>query len=143
MTPMPTPKVRQVPQAGAAGPDRVAGPALALIVLGITGLLLLLVPMILSMIQRSWVIRAPGALRFILPGLSSGNYVLNAIFLILNAVILWGGVKMFKRKDYVLALTAAVLAVIPGVGPFVILGIPLGVWALVVLRQPQVKAAFH
>ena len=143
MTQTPTPEVHQAPPAGAAGPDRVTGPALALIVLGVIGLLVLLAPMILSMIHRSWVLRTPGVLRLIFPGLSSGNNVLNAIFLILNAVILWGGVKMLKRKDYVLALTAAILPIIPGVGAFVIVGIPIGVWALVVLRKPEVKAVFH
>ena len=65
------------------------------------------------------------------------------IYLILYAVTIWGGVKMLKRKDYMLALAAAVIQIIPGAGFYYVVGIPFGIWALMVLRKPEVKASFH
>lgn len=38
---------------------------------------------------------------------------------------------------------AAILAMIPCVSPCCLLGLPLGIWALIVLLKPEVKAAFQ
>ena len=59
-----------------------------------------------------------------------------------SIVIIWGGVKMLQLRSYGLAMTASVLALIPCISPCCVLGIPFGIWALVVLRNNDVKAAF-
>jgi hypothetical protein len=38
---------------------------------------------------------------------------------------------------------AAILACIPMVSPFVIVGIPFGVWSLRLLSEPEIKQAFQ
>jgi hypothetical protein len=58
-------------------------------------------------------------------------------------LILIGGLKMKNAQSYGLALTASIVAVIPCVSPCCLLGIPFGIWALVVLNNPDVKAAFR
>lgn len=59
-----------------------------------------------------------------------------------NAAIIFCAIQMQRLKSYGLALTGAILAVIPGISPCCVLGIPFGIWALVVINQPDVKNAF-
>jgi serine/threonine protein kinase/WD40 repeat protein len=48
---------------------------------------------------------------------------------------------LLQRRSYAAAMAGAVLAMIP-VTPLVLLTLPLGLWALVILLRPEVKAAF-
>jgi hypothetical protein len=59
-----------------------------------------------------------------------------------GAAILFGALKMMRLQSYGWAMAAAILAVIPCLSPCCCLGIPFGIWALVVLSKPEVKAAF-
>ena len=69
---------------------------------------------------------------------------LTALFMVLTLamgiVTLWGAVKMLRQESYAWATTAAIVAMVPWY--CCILGLPFGIWALVVLRRPVVKAAF-
>ncbi len=60
--------------------------------------------------------------------------------LILSGFIFFAALKMMRLEAYRWALVAAILAMI--VSPGNIIGLPFGVWALVVLTSSQVKAAF-
>jgi hypothetical protein len=69
--------------------------------------------------------------------------ILENIFgLTVSIVILVGAVKMQSLRSYSFAFTAALLAVVPCLTPCCFLGLPLGIWALVVLNKPEVKAQF-
>jgi hypothetical protein len=57
------------------------------------------------------------------------------------AVILMGGIKMKQLQSYGLVMTAAIFALLP-CGNCCCIGLPLGIWALVVLNKPEVKNAF-
>jgi len=46
-------------------------------------------------------------------------------------------------RNYEFAFLAAILAMIPCVTPCCFLGLPFGIWAVIVLRKPGVKDAFH
>lgn len=63
-------------------------------------------------------------------------------FILLHGLIVFGALKMKGLRSYGLAMTASILALLPCCGPCGCLGIPLGIWALVVLRKPEVRAAF-
>lgn len=68
----------------------------------------------------------------------------NFIGLALQGVILFGALKMRNLENYGMAMAAAIIACIPCCGsPCYILGIPFGIWALVVLNDAQVKASFR
>jgi len=62
---------------------------------------------------------------------------------VLALVIVVGAWKMLQLTSRRWAIAASVLAVSPiPSGPFWPLSLPLGIWALVVLNRPQVRAAF-
>jgi hypothetical protein len=50
---------------------------------------------------------------------------------------------MISLRNYGLAMTSAVLTVIPCVTPCCLLGQAAGIWALVVLMNNDVRAAFR
>ena len=86
--------------------------------------------------------QAHGAERF--SQIASGVFGLSIAILciIFGVVILLGAIKMKNLESRGFALTAAILAVIPCM-TCCCLGLPIGIWALVVLNQPEVKSAFH
>jgi len=67
---------------------------------------------------------------------------LEASMLAVNGIIFFSGLTMRQLKNYQLARIGAALAIIPCLGPCYILGIPFGIWALVVLHKPGVKELF-
>ena len=60
--------------------------------------------------------------------------------LVLSSVILVAGLKMKRLQAYGLAVAGAILAIL--VTPGNLVGLPIGIWALVVLSQRQVREAF-
>ena len=62
--------------------------------------------------------------------------------LVAAGVILVGALKMKKLSGYNWAMTASIIAVVPCVSPCCLLGLPIGIWALVVLAKPEVKSQF-
>lgn len=65
------------------------------------------------------------------------------IGLLCAGVIILAGIKFKSLQSYNLVMAGTVLAMIPCTGPCCIVSLPLGIWALVVLMSPDVKAAFH
>jgi hypothetical protein len=68
--------------------------------------------------------------------------VLGIISIIGGVVVLMGALRMKNLKSHTFAMVSSVIAMIPFISPCCILGIPFGIWALVVLLKPEVKAAF-
>ena len=62
--------------------------------------------------------------------------------ILFDLVILFGAIKMRQLQNYGLAMTAAILAMLP-CGLCCIIGLPFGIWALVILLDANVKAAFQ
>jgi hypothetical protein len=74
---------------------------------------------------------------------ASKNPIFGIIALLVNAFIIFASVKMMKLESWGMALTASILAMIPCFTCFCcVLGVPSGIWSIVVLVDPQVKAAF-
>jgi hypothetical protein len=71
------------------------------------------------------------------------NLALNTVFFVLHGLIVWGGVSMMMQRRWGLSMAAAVLAIFPCTSPCCCLGLPLGIWAVVVLTRPEVKAAMR
>ncbi|MFM8573452.1 MAG: hypothetical protein ACKOAU_17780 [Pirellula sp.] len=70
------------------------------------------------------------------------NLLTNSGVAIGAVLISIGGAKMAFLESYKMARLGAILACIPVISPFILWGIPFGIWALVLLRDPAVKAAF-
>jgi hypothetical protein len=73
----------------------------------------------------------------------AANIVGSIIGLACDVLIVIGALKMQKLQSYGLAMAAAVVALIPCISPCCVVGIPFGIWALIVLLKPEVKAAFN
>ena len=56
--------------------------------------------------------------------------------------ILMGASKMQALTNYQFAFTASILAMLPCLSPCCFLGLPFGIWALVVLNKPEIKSQF-
>ena len=68
--------------------------------------------------------------------------VWGIILVIASSFVLYGSLKMKQLRDYRTAKAAAVVAMIPLLGPCCLLGIPFGIWAFAVLAKPHVRDAF-
>lgn len=112
---------------------RLLPPALFLIVFSLICVLLLLIGLALDV----WLIlNNPRGERIL------GRVVWTFLMLAANVVIAVGAWAMIRLQSRGLALTACILAVIPCLGPCFILGIPFGIWGMVVLNDPRVRRAF-
>jgi hypothetical protein len=69
-----------------------------------------------------------------------GGGITGVVGLISGAIMLLGGIQMCRGRSYGLAVLASVLALLTGC---CLLGQAAGIWALIVLVNPEVKAAFR
>lgn len=74
----------------------------------------------------------------------ASNRWLNLIPLLLSGLVMFGALQMRQVKAYGLSLTAAIITAFPMCTTCCCLfGMPIGIWAIVVLMKPEVKAAFQ
>jgi hypothetical protein len=130
--------------------QRVQGPAIALIVTGIVGLLGSLgltvvfgISLAMALTGHVQPFNQPQHDATELAFGFSVYVVAGVVGLVLNSVILFGAAKMKKLESYGLSLAAAIIAVIPCLSPCCLLGVPFGIWAIVVLSDSSVKASFR
>ena len=124
---------------------KVVGPAIGLIVTASISILFLLMGQCFNI----WLLASGTVDRFEDPqaiGMSKEGQIAvrmswNLLMIITSAVIIYGSVKMIKLKSYGAAKTACILALIPCFGPCFVLGIPFGIWGLVVLNDIHVRKA--
>jgi type IV secretory pathway protease TraF len=69
--------------------------------------------------------------------------IISLISIAASPIIIFGGIQMLGARRYSIALWAAILALIPLTSVCCIPGIPIGIWALIVLRHPEVRAGFE
>lgn len=71
-----------------------------------------------------------------------GNVVGTIIGLAIAGFVWMGASKMKELRGYGMAIAASIVAMIPcSCGCLV--GLPIGIWALIVLMKPEVKEAFQ
>jgi predicted Zn finger-like uncharacterized protein len=133
----------------------VSGPAIAMMVASILGIitnlgyltfrLITLATLDKQMLAQQSTVRGaqanPGAFQ---AGFAFGVttvVVTTLLGALLCVIILVGSVQMKKLKNYGLAMSASVLALLP-CNCCCLLCMPFGIWSLVVLNNPEVKDAF-
>jgi len=126
--------------------SRVAGPATALMVTGWLGLALDLFRMV-TMIAQIGFMGAQGARprgdEWAAFAMFGGMGVVGLLVsIVLCILVIVGAMKMKALESYGFALASAIIALLP-CGPCCLLGIPFGIWAIVVLSDGQVRAAFR
>src|SRR5215510_4040394 len=71
------------------------------------------------------------------------GYAVGVMSHLLSPVVIAGGVAMLRGKSLGLARGAAILAMVPLTSCCCVVGIPIGIWALMILRKPEVGAYFR
>ena len=127
--------------------NKLKAPAICLIVVGaLNGLISILT--ILGGVARFAGIGGRGSLptsdaeRFGFYVGTFASYASGLLALIVAPVIIYGAIQMMKGKKYGFAKASAILAIIPFTSCCFLIGIPIGIWALIVLSKPDVKAFF-
>ncbi|MGD9161573.1 MAG: hypothetical protein PVG39_24380 [Desulfobacteraceae bacterium] len=121
---------------------KVKLPAIFLIVTAGLGILLNLFSIVSSMLGVGSMGSSPELEKFAPWLTGSLTIAFSVIGIIIGLFIIFTSMKMMKMEKWGLALTGAIVAMVPCVSPCCILGIPFGIWAIVVLSNAEVKAAF-
>jgi hypothetical protein len=126
--------------------DLVRGPAIGLIVTGaltvlssaagiFTNVLTLITPE-----TRDKIMAGEGggaAISLLIAGI-----VFSLAGLASSGVIIYGAVQMLNVRSHKWAMASAIVSMIPLIS-CCLLGLPIGIWAVVVLGKPEVKAGFE
>jgi len=125
--------------------DRVRTPAICLIVMsslwlvvftGITALYSLI--LVMSFAEPRFAGPRGEAV-----GIISMMIGVGVVGVVMSVVALMGAVRMKNLRSYGLAMTSAIIMLIPCIWPCWFLSMPFGIWALVVLANGEVRAAFR
>ncbi len=130
----------------------VKGPAISFIVLGAIGAAMQVIGALMKVLGLGMSagdmsqlegLLGPGALEFMnLLNSTAVAVASTALGLAAAVVLVFGGLKMLKLESYGLAIAAAVVAMIPCLSPCCCIGLPFGIWGLVILFKDDVKSCF-
>jgi hypothetical protein len=124
----------------------VNGPAIALIATAILGMVMNGIGIVVHLMGRGFVPPMyemnPDVLRVIQIFNGPMGLVVRIIPLAIGLFVLFGALKMQQLRSRGLAMTATIVAMIPCFSPCCLLGLPFGIWALIVLSKPEVQSQF-
>lgn len=136
----------KTPQIVASDASRqVSGPATGLLVTGIIGAFFAGLGLIASIVGMGIApfIREEIPERYAEFWEGSMGAAGSIVGIAVAVFIIFAALKMKELRQWELSLAASIVAMIPCISPCCILGLPIGIWALVVLLRPEVKEAFH
>jgi hypothetical protein len=113
---------------------RVSRPATALIIMSSIHAVFVSITLIAS----AWILIGGGSLSWD----SSVELLIATIQFLSLITIAIGAAKLGFLESYRLAKIGALLSCVPIITPFLLLGIPFGIWALLLLADPRVRNAF-
>ena len=130
----------------ASARQQVAGPSLGLLITGVVGAAFALLTVMgaglgsVAHFANRWADDLPDWYEEMFEGV----FAMGGAFveLLVAAFIIYFALKMKDLKQWSLAVTASILAMLPCISPCCIIGLPVGIWCLVVLMRPEVKDAF-
>jgi hypothetical protein len=138
------------PAARANAEKLVGAPAIGLIVTAAIGIANAVLGIVLRMLGIGMMNMGqqqenlpPEVERFVVAFSGGIGVVASVIGIAVGLLIIYGAMKMKRLSSHGLAMTASILAMIPCVSPCCILGLPIGIWAVVVLLKPEVKSQFQ
>jgi hypothetical protein len=127
----------------AAAEAQVKGPAVGLMVTAGIGIFFQLISLVLHLLGTGLGAMGGGNERMSQMMSGTVGMVASVIGLVIGGVIFMGASKMKTLQSYGFAMAACILAMIPCISPCCLLGLPIGIWALIVLMKPEVKSAFQ
>jgi hypothetical protein len=131
--------------------NRVSTPAVCLIVTAVLGLIMQLLGLLNNLFMIGLIRHAPQPNMPNMPNmpvmpefLIAGPFALvsGIVAICLSVVVLIGAMKMKRLENYGFAMAASIIAMIPCFSPCCLLGLPIGIWAVIVLSDPAVKSSF-
>lgn len=135
--------------------DKVKAPAMALIIFGVLSIAGALFSVIMSFFGEQLTGQIFEGLaesgqplpEFVTFFARGGGLALNLLFAVVNlgvaVFITYYGTRMSSLRDHSLCVTAAILTLVPCFGPCCLIGMPIGIWALVILNRADVRSAFQ
>ncbi len=132
----------------AAALQAVKSPAIALMVTAGLGIAYYLLNIVLVLSGAAATFQrippdAPPWVKSFMEGTHGPMAVVVAFLIIaLDGFVLYGAIKMLRLQNYGVAMAAAIIAMLP-CQCCCVLGLPFGIWALVVLNRLEVKSHFH
>ena len=122
--------------------DKVKGPAIGLLVVGILAILANIANVIWQLIVFIPVITGGDDIMVYM--LSSGWSMILAVFGILGGIfVIYASRKLKSLQSPAIVYAGAVVAALPCcVGSCCCIGLPIGIWVIVTMQDEQVKGAF-
>ena len=132
------------PAARSTALSKIGPPAIALaVVAGLDGLLCLAsLGMNLLGIASTPLVDARGDERvaWFLSGIWGMAWALFGLGV--SGFLLWGALRMRELASYPLALSVCIVSMVPCLSPCCLLGVPFGIWGLVVMHDQAVRPHF-
>ena len=127
-----------------AAAQQVSGPATGLIVTAILGFVVQGFFVLVNVFGLSlgFLDTSPDAMAINLFSGTMGLFT-NVVGIAIGVVILLGAQKMKKLESHGWAMASSILALAPCISPCCVVGLPVGIWSLVVILKPEVKGAFR
>ena len=131
--------------------EKIKVPAIGIITTGALGALVSLVGVITTLsgsnknteIPPGLPPEAAGLLKSYLLAMEPFNLPLNLLALILSVLTLMAGIKMLQRRSYGLVMAGVIIGMLPCLSGCCCTGLPFGIWALIVLSNPEDRKSFH
>ena len=147
-SPPPPPPIAPPPPPAAPPVQQVQGPALGLMITAIIGVLLGLLSLGMNVLGVGMsglqnMSGGNGAADQYVRYMSGGVGIVSAVFALgVSGFILWASMQMKQLRNWNMSVAASIVAMIPCIGPCCLVGIPIGIWSVIVLMKPEVKSAF-
>jgi len=129
---------------------QISGPSVGLLITGIVGGIFSLIGMValvigagitsLAGLESDWMDKIPWGMEEIYEGAFSIGVTL--IELLVAGFIIYAALKIKELKQWGLGVAACILAMLPCISPCCIVGLPIGIWCLIVLMKPEVRDMF-
>jgi len=123
--------------------EMVKVPAILLMVAAAIGVVFCLLMILLNLLSTGLSAVMGGGEGQVFNFLSGGiGIAFDILGIVLAGFIVYGAMQMKDLKNHTMALLAAIIVMVPFLSPCCVVGLPVGIWALVILVKPEVKAAF-
>ncbi|MFW6012379.1 MAG: hypothetical protein ACOC92_01575 [bacterium] len=142
VSPPPPPSQPPPPAGGPGASQQIQGPAIGLIVTAVLNALGAIYTLLSNMLGMGGGMTWGGDYAWVGWLTGATGIVLALVALVVAAFILWAALQMKTLRNWTVSVVASILAMIPCISPCCIIGLPIGIWALVVLMKPEVKTAF-
>ena len=124
--------------------DRLKGPGIALLIVGILVIIASFGDVAVNFSGNLPRVANQTIQRLIEGMHGRGALAWSVLHVAIGVIITIAGVRMQQARSHGLVMTAAILAMIPCTsGGCCLLGLPIGIWVLVIIMEPTVKAAFR